>query len=54
MTVSFNLRDLDNSANDSVQQPIAVQYRLSDSGAWANVPNGYVADASAPQSAPAW
>lgn len=51
VTVSFNLRDLDNSANDSVQ-PIAVQYRLSDSGAWANVPNGYVADASAPQSAP--
>ena len=45
ITVSFNLRDIDGSADNAVQ-PIAVQYRLSDSAAWVNVPGGYVADAS--------
>ena len=45
VTVSFNLRDLDGSVDNAVQ-PIAVQYRLSDTGPWVNVPGGYVADAT--------
>ncbi len=43
--VSFTLRDIDGSANNAVQQ-VAVQYRVGG-GAWANVPGGYVADATA-------
>lgn len=44
--VSFTLRDIDGSANNAVQQ-VAVQYRVGAGGAWANVPGGYVADATA-------
>ena len=43
--VSFTLRDIDGSANNAAQQ-VAVQYRVGG-GAWANVPGGYVADATA-------
>lgn len=43
--VQFNARDIDGSADNSVQQ-IAVQYRLGDSGSWTNLPAGYIADAS--------
>ena len=45
VTVSLNLRDIDGSADNAVQ-PIEVQYRLSDTAAWVNVPGGYVADAT--------
>jgi VCBS repeat-containing protein len=43
--LSLDLRDIDGSADSSVQQ-IAMQYRLGDTGAWINLPGGYVADAS--------
>ncbi|WP_010219945.1 endonuclease/exonuclease/phosphatase family protein [Sphingomonas sp. PAMC 26621] len=45
VTLSFTLRDLENGADNAVQQ-VAVQYRLGDTGAWSNVPGGYVADAT--------
>lgn len=41
--ISFNLRDIDGSADNAIQ-PIAVQYRVSDTGAWVNVPGGYFPD----------
>jgi len=41
--VQFNARDLDGSADNSVQQ-LAVQYRIGDTGSWTNVPGGYFAD----------
>src|SRR5262245_55833952 len=43
--VQFNVRDIDGSADDAMQQ-VAVQYRIGDSGAWTNVTGGYVADAT--------
>ncbi|HKU95106.1 MAG TPA: Ig-like domain-containing protein, partial [Vineibacter sp.] len=43
--VRFNVRDLDASADDAVQQ-VAVQYRIGASGTWTNVAGGYVADAT--------
>lgn len=45
VTLTFNARDLDGSTDNSKQQ-IAVQYRVGDTGAWINVPSGYIADAS--------
>lgn len=42
---SFNARDLDSSSDDATQQ-IAVQYRISGTSAWTNVPGGYIADAT--------
>lgn len=45
VTLSFLLRDLETT--DNAVQQVAVQYRLNDSSPWANVPNGYVADATA-------
>ena len=36
VTLSFNARDLDGSADNAVQQ-LAVQYRLGDTGDWTNV-----------------
>ncbi|ARQ01301.1 5'-nucleotidase C-terminal domain-containing protein [Pseudorhodoplanes sinuspersici] len=43
--VQFNVRDLDGSSDNAVQQ-IAVQYRIGESGTWSNLPNGYIADAT--------
>ncbi|HEX4891530.1 MAG TPA: endonuclease/exonuclease/phosphatase, partial [Alphaproteobacteria bacterium] len=43
--VQFNARDLDGSSDNSIQ-PIAVQYRTGGSGAWSNVPQGFLADAT--------
>jgi hypothetical protein len=37
ITVSYRLRDLDGSADDAVQA-VALQYRVGDSGPYANVP----------------
>nr|WP_295370480.1 cadherin domain-containing protein [uncultured Sphingosinicella sp.] len=45
INVSFNVRDLDGSADNAVQQ-VALQYRTSATGEWKNVPGGYVADAT--------
>ena len=41
-----NIRDLDGSADDSVQQ-IDVQYRVGGTGDYASVSGGYIADATA-------
>ena len=45
VSFAFNARDIDGSADDAVQQ-IAVQYRLGASGAFTNLPAGYIADAT--------
>jgi hypothetical protein len=45
IAVRFTLRDIDTAA-DAVQ-PVAVQYRVGGTGGFANVPGGYVADATA-------
>lgn len=42
---AVDLRDIDGSGDNAIQQ-IAIQYRIGDSGAWINLPAGYVADAS--------
>jgi predicted extracellular nuclease len=44
-TVSYNLRDIDGSADNAVQ-PIALQYRVGTSGTFTNLPAGFVADAT--------
>jgi predicted extracellular nuclease len=46
VTFAFNARDLDDSADNAVQ-PLAIQWRIGDSGAWQNIDGGYVADATA-------
>ncbi|MES2902658.1 MAG: Calx-beta domain-containing protein, partial [Pseudomonadota bacterium] len=45
VTLSFNARDIDGAADNSIQQ-IAVQYRIGDTGPWIDLPAGYIADAS--------
>jgi hypothetical protein len=45
IVLSFNARDLETT--DNAVQPIAAQYRLSDTGSWIDLPQGYVADATA-------
>ena len=50
ISVSYNVRDLDGSANDAVQQ-LALQYRIGNTGAFINVPAGFVADATDPNAA---
>ena len=43
VTVDFDLRDIDSSIDNAVQQ-VAVQYRTSPTGDWINVPGGYFPD----------
>ena len=43
--VSYRLRDVDGSGDNSVQ-PVALQYRIGGSGAFTNVAEAFVADAS--------
>jgi hypothetical protein len=43
--VQYDLRDIDGSADNAVQQ-LALQYRIGSSGNFVNIPGGYVADAS--------
>ena len=50
VTVAYLLRDVDASADNSVQ-PIALQYRVGSSGSFTNVPSAFVPDASAGPSA---
>lgn len=45
ITVSYLLRDVDGSSDNSVQ-PVALQYRVGSSGNFTNVPAAFVADAS--------
>ncbi|RJP61298.1 MAG: HYR domain-containing protein [Candidatus Auribacter fodinae] len=46
ITISYDLRDIDGSADNAIQ-PVALQYRVGDSGPFTNVAAGYVADATA-------
>ena len=43
--VSYNLRDIDDTADDAVQS-VAVQYRVGLTGTYTNLPAGFVADAT--------
>lgn len=45
ITVSYNLRDIDGSADNAIQ-PVALQYRIGNTGNYTNVPAAYVADAT--------
>jgi len=45
IAVRFALRDVDGSASDAIQ-PVALQYRIGESGEFANAAGGYVADAT--------
>lgn len=45
VTISYNIRDIDASARDTVSQ-FALQYRVGTSGNFTNLPAGYVADAT--------
>lgn len=45
IVVQYTLRDLDGSDDDAVQ-PVALQYRIGESGDFINVPAGFVADAT--------
>ncbi|HYP26529.1 MAG TPA: C25 family cysteine peptidase [Blastocatellia bacterium] len=45
ITISYNLRDVDGSADNAAQQ-VALQYRVGDSGNFTNIPEGYVPDAT--------
>lgn len=50
LSVAYNVRDLDSSANDAVQQ-VNLQYRLGTTGDFTNVPGAYIPDATEPNSA---
>ena len=45
VTVAYNLRDIDGSADNAVQ-PVALQFRAGSSGDFTNVPAGFVPDAT--------
>lgn len=45
ITIAYNVRDVDGSADDAVQQ-VALQYRVGSSGDFTDLPAGYVADAT--------
>jgi len=45
INVSYNLRDVDGSADNAVQ-PVALQFRVGSTGNFTNVPAGFVADAT--------
>ncbi|MDH3492780.1 MAG: carboxypeptidase-like regulatory domain-containing protein [Acidobacteriota bacterium] len=50
ISIRYNVRDLDGSANDAVQQ-LALQYRIGTTGNFQNVPAGFVPDATDPNTA---
>jgi hypothetical protein len=43
--VSYDLRDIDDTGDNAVQ-PVALQYRVGATGAWTNIPAGFIADAT--------
>lgn len=45
INVAYNLRDIDGSTDNAVQ-PVALQYRVGGMGNYANLPAGFVADAT--------
>jgi predicted extracellular nuclease len=45
VTVSYNLRDIDGTTDNSIQ-PVALQFRVGSSGDFTNIPAGFVPDAS--------
>ncbi len=45
INVSYNLRDIDGSTDNAVQ-PVALQYRVGNTGDFTNLPAGFVADAT--------
>lgn len=45
VNVAYNLRDLD-ATTDNAVQPVALQYRIGNSGNFTNIPAGFVADAT--------
>ena len=45
ISVAYNVRDLDGSIDNAVQ-PVALQYRIGNSGNFTNVAAGFVADAT--------
>ena len=45
LSISYNLRDIDGSTDNSVQ-PVALQYRIGTTGNFTNIPAAFVADAS--------
>ena len=45
ITVAYNLRDIDGSADNAVQR-VALQYRVGSSASYTNLPAGFVADAT--------
>ena len=45
ISIQYNLRDLDGSTDNAIQ-PIALQYRVGSTGAFADIPAAYVADAT--------
>src|ERR687895_2837893 len=46
VTVRYRLRDVDPSSIADAAQPVALQYRVGDSGDFAAVPGGFVEDAT--------
>lgn len=50
ISISYNVRDIDGSANNAVQQ-VALHYRIGTTGTFENVPAGYIADATEPNAA---
>jgi hypothetical protein len=45
VTVSYNIRDIDGSADNAIQ-PVAAQYRVGNIGNYTNIPAAFVADAT--------
>ncbi|MBB96800.1 MAG: hypothetical protein CML68_19650 [Rhodobacteraceae bacterium] len=45
VTISFDLRDVDGSADDAIQ-PVAVQYRVGNTGDFINLPAAFTPDAT--------
>ncbi|MCW5921711.1 MAG: hypothetical protein KIS77_05160 [Saprospiraceae bacterium] len=45
ITVSYNVRDIDGSADNAVQQ-VALHYRVGNSGNYTNIPEAYIPDAT--------
>jgi endonuclease G, mitochondrial len=45
VNVSYNLRDIDGSADNAIQ-PVALQYRVGATGNYTNIPAGFVPDAT--------
>lgn len=43
--VAYNIRDIDGSADNAVQ-PVALQYRVGNTGSYTNIPAAFVADAT--------